>query len=336
MELTLLGTGAPTGLPRPDCPCAACATALGPGARAATALLIDGTLLLDLTPGAAFAAARSGHSLSGVRQVLLSHPHDGPPVEVPHGARDAGPGAGRERAGAADRAPRAGPADGLAGDGLRGDRAGRRAAAVPAAGLGARGLRGGRTAVRDGARRHRGPPGRGGQAAGRGGDRRDDRCARGPHRPRRAAGSGADAPSGGGGRTGRAGRDDARGGGVRGRAGRAAQDAGPRWGEVREVGRGRAAPRGVPGRAVRGDGRHPGRGHRVVAAGGAAPRAAPRLLEHDGDLRPRAAPGAGRSPAAHRLPVPVADVRHGRGAGVGRRGVGRMAGSGRCARRSRR
>ncbi|WP_329574001.1 bifunctional adenosylcobinamide kinase/adenosylcobinamide-phosphate guanylyltransferase [Streptomyces sp. NBC_01361] len=86
MELTLLGTGAPTGLPRPDCPCAACATALGPGgARAATALLIDGTLLLDLTPGAAFAAARSGHSLSGVRQVLLSHPHDGPPVEVPAG-----------------------------------------------------------------------------------------------------------------------------------------------------------------------------------------------------------------------------------------------------------
>ncbi|MEU6661453.1 bifunctional adenosylcobinamide kinase/adenosylcobinamide-phosphate guanylyltransferase [Streptomyces sp. NPDC046821] len=85
MELTLLGTGAPTGLPRPDCPCAACATAVGPGARAATALLIDGTLLLDLTPGAAFAAARSGHSLSGVRQVLLSHPHDGPPVEVPAG-----------------------------------------------------------------------------------------------------------------------------------------------------------------------------------------------------------------------------------------------------------
>ncbi|WP_338695811.1 bifunctional adenosylcobinamide kinase/adenosylcobinamide-phosphate guanylyltransferase [Streptomyces sp. Q6] len=85
MELTLLGTGAPEGLPRPDCPCAACATALGPSARAATALLIDGTLLLDLTPGAALAAARSGHSLAGVRQVLLSHPHDGPAVEVPAG-----------------------------------------------------------------------------------------------------------------------------------------------------------------------------------------------------------------------------------------------------------
>ena len=85
MELTLLGTGAPTGLPRPDCPCAACARALGPQARAATALLVDGTLLLDLTPGAAFAAARAGHSLAGVRQVLLTHPHEGPPVEVPAG-----------------------------------------------------------------------------------------------------------------------------------------------------------------------------------------------------------------------------------------------------------
>ncbi|MEV6527991.1 bifunctional adenosylcobinamide kinase/adenosylcobinamide-phosphate guanylyltransferase [Streptomyces sp. NPDC048448] len=85
MELTLLGTGAPEGLPRPDCPCSSCATALGEDARAATALLVDGTLLLDLTPGAAFAAARAGHTLGGVRQVLLSHPHDGPAVEVPAG-----------------------------------------------------------------------------------------------------------------------------------------------------------------------------------------------------------------------------------------------------------
>lgn len=85
MDVTLLGTGAPAGLPRPDCPCAVCATSLGEHARAATAALVDGTLLLDLTPGAAFAAARAGHSLAGVRQVLLSHPHDGPPVEVPAG-----------------------------------------------------------------------------------------------------------------------------------------------------------------------------------------------------------------------------------------------------------
>lgn len=83
MELTLLGTGAPEGLPRPSCPCAVCASARGPWARAATALLVDDALLLDLTPGAVFAAARAGHSLGAVRQVLLTHPHDGPAVELP-------------------------------------------------------------------------------------------------------------------------------------------------------------------------------------------------------------------------------------------------------------
>ncbi|MEU9411152.1 bifunctional adenosylcobinamide kinase/adenosylcobinamide-phosphate guanylyltransferase [Streptomyces sp. NPDC048281] len=85
MEVTLLGTGAPAGLPSPGCPCAACACAVGEDARAAAAVLVDGTLLLDLTPGVAFAAARAGLSLGGVRQVLLSHPHDGPAVEVPAG-----------------------------------------------------------------------------------------------------------------------------------------------------------------------------------------------------------------------------------------------------------
>ncbi|MBT2383256.1 bifunctional adenosylcobinamide kinase/adenosylcobinamide-phosphate guanylyltransferase [Streptomyces sp. ISL-11] len=85
MELTLLGTGAPDGLPRPGCPCASCATAVGDEARAATALLVDAALLLDLTPGPAFAAARAGRSIAGVRQVLLSHPHDGPVVEFPAG-----------------------------------------------------------------------------------------------------------------------------------------------------------------------------------------------------------------------------------------------------------
>ncbi|MEU9119220.1 bifunctional adenosylcobinamide kinase/adenosylcobinamide-phosphate guanylyltransferase [Streptomyces sp. NPDC048506] len=85
MDVTLLGTGAPQGLPRPGCPCAACATAVGDEARAATALLVDGALLIDLTPGPAFAAARAGQSLAGVRQVLLSHPHNGPALEVPAG-----------------------------------------------------------------------------------------------------------------------------------------------------------------------------------------------------------------------------------------------------------
>ncbi|MEU8890964.1 bifunctional adenosylcobinamide kinase/adenosylcobinamide-phosphate guanylyltransferase [Streptomyces sp. NPDC048442] len=90
MELTLLGTAAPAGLPRPDCPCATCATARAAHARGATSLLVDGALLLDLTPGAALAAARAGQSLGGVRQVLLTHPHNGPPVELPPGLPRAG------------------------------------------------------------------------------------------------------------------------------------------------------------------------------------------------------------------------------------------------------
>ncbi|MET9322681.1 bifunctional adenosylcobinamide kinase/adenosylcobinamide-phosphate guanylyltransferase [Streptomyces sp. NPDC003038] len=90
MELTLLGTGTPEGLPRPGCPCAACAVCVGPRSRAATAVLVDGALLLDLTPGAVLAGARAGHSLAGVRQVLLTHPHDGPPLELPPGLPAAG------------------------------------------------------------------------------------------------------------------------------------------------------------------------------------------------------------------------------------------------------
>ncbi|MEU2153771.1 bifunctional adenosylcobinamide kinase/adenosylcobinamide-phosphate guanylyltransferase [Streptomyces sp. NPDC019396] len=90
MEVTLLGTGAPSGLPRPDCPCAVCAAARGTHARAVTALLVDAALLLDLTPGATLAAARAGRSLVGVRQVLLTHPHDGPAVELPVGLPTAG------------------------------------------------------------------------------------------------------------------------------------------------------------------------------------------------------------------------------------------------------
>ncbi|CAG7631603.1 bifunctional adenosylcobinamide kinase/adenosylcobinamide-phosphate guanylyltransferase [Actinacidiphila bryophytorum] len=85
MEATLLGTAGPEGLPVPDCPCAACALAVGDGARAPGSVLVDGAVLLDLTPGVALAAARAGHSLAGLRLVLLSHPHDGPAVEIPPG-----------------------------------------------------------------------------------------------------------------------------------------------------------------------------------------------------------------------------------------------------------
>ncbi|MFF4641713.1 bifunctional adenosylcobinamide kinase/adenosylcobinamide-phosphate guanylyltransferase [Streptomyces sp. NPDC001389] len=85
MELTLLGTGTPGGLPRPGCPCSVCAVSVGTRSRGATSVLVDGALLLDLTPGAVLAGARAGHSLAGVRQVLLTHPHDGPAVELPPG-----------------------------------------------------------------------------------------------------------------------------------------------------------------------------------------------------------------------------------------------------------
>jgi adenosylcobinamide kinase / adenosylcobinamide-phosphate guanylyltransferase len=53
--------------------------------RRPTGLLVDGALLLDLPPDAAPAAARAGRTLGRVRYVLLSHPHDGPPVEIPGG-----------------------------------------------------------------------------------------------------------------------------------------------------------------------------------------------------------------------------------------------------------
>jgi adenosylcobinamide kinase/adenosylcobinamide-phosphate guanylyltransferase len=85
VEVTLLGTGGPFGLPEPGCPCAACACAVGDEARAATAALVDGVLLVDVTPAGALAAARAGHSLAAVRHVLLTHPHDGPAVEPPPG-----------------------------------------------------------------------------------------------------------------------------------------------------------------------------------------------------------------------------------------------------------
>ncbi|WP_461008196.1 bifunctional adenosylcobinamide kinase/adenosylcobinamide-phosphate guanylyltransferase [Streptomyces capparidis] len=85
MEVTLLGTGAPPGLPRPDCPCAVCATATGAEARGATSLLVGDALLLDLTAGLPVAAARAGRALGRVEHVLLSHPHQGPPLPVPDG-----------------------------------------------------------------------------------------------------------------------------------------------------------------------------------------------------------------------------------------------------------
>ncbi|THA86378.1 bifunctional adenosylcobinamide kinase/adenosylcobinamide-phosphate guanylyltransferase [Streptomyces sp. A0592] len=83
MELTLLGTAAPEGLPRPGCPCAGCAASVGPHARAAAAVLVDGVLLLDATPGAGAGAARAGHAPSGIRYVLAARPEEAGPAGGP-------------------------------------------------------------------------------------------------------------------------------------------------------------------------------------------------------------------------------------------------------------
>ncbi len=85
MEVTLLGTGTPRGLPVPGCPCAVCAASSGTAARAPSSLLVDGVLLIDLAPGPALVAARAGRSLQAVRQVLLSHPQVAPAVDLPGG-----------------------------------------------------------------------------------------------------------------------------------------------------------------------------------------------------------------------------------------------------------
>ncbi|MFE7185103.1 bifunctional adenosylcobinamide kinase/adenosylcobinamide-phosphate guanylyltransferase [Streptomyces erythrochromogenes] len=83
MELTLLGTAAPEGLPRPGCPCAGCAASVGAHARAATAVLVDGVLLLDATPGAGTGAARAGHAPSGIRYVLAARTEEDGPAGGP-------------------------------------------------------------------------------------------------------------------------------------------------------------------------------------------------------------------------------------------------------------
>ncbi|MGP4113056.1 bifunctional adenosylcobinamide kinase/adenosylcobinamide-phosphate guanylyltransferase [Streptomyces sp. 4N509B] len=133
MDVTLLGTGGRLGLPRPGCPCAACARALGPDARTPTAVLVDGALLLDPTPGTTLSAARAGRSVRGVRLVLTSRPHDGPaphdgppaappeplptPTRVPEGRELTSPTGHRVRAVAVDR-----PGTGHAVTGPRGER----------------------------------------------------------------------------------------------------------------------------------------------------------------------------------------------------------------------
>ncbi|TYP88401.1 MBL fold metallo-hydrolase [Blastococcus xanthinilyticus] len=72
MRVTLLGTGAADCWPNPWCTCASCADARRSGQlRRPTSALVDGVLLLDLSP----APPPEGVSLAGVRTVLVTHDH---------------------------------------------------------------------------------------------------------------------------------------------------------------------------------------------------------------------------------------------------------------------
>lgn len=76
MEVLLLGTGSADGWPNPFCTCASCRSLAAVGeVRGQTSALVDGTLLLDCGPESPRAAVRGGHSLAGVRHILLTHSH---------------------------------------------------------------------------------------------------------------------------------------------------------------------------------------------------------------------------------------------------------------------
>jgi len=76
VKLVLLGTGSADGWPNPFCRCASCEAVRGtPDVRGHTAVLVDGTLLLDCGPDVPRSAARLGLPLDGLRAVLLTHAH---------------------------------------------------------------------------------------------------------------------------------------------------------------------------------------------------------------------------------------------------------------------
>ena len=269
-------------------------------ARAATALLVDGTLLLDLTPGPAFAAARAGHSLARrtAGAALASARRAG--AGVP--GRAARARAGRRRAGArADqRAPGTGrpldsPGTGYEVTGPDGERLLYLPPGAAPAGLGRAGA-----APRDPydmvlARRARAAR-RAGPAAGQRGGRAGDGRGRRPPRPRRAAGARAAPAARGGGRAHGGGRDHAGGRRVPRGARRAAAHAGAGRGPVGQVGGGGAAAGGLPRTsstwppAARRDGDAEWAErvalHRERRSG---------VLAHRRDLRPGAAAGRGRA-----------------------------------------
>ena len=78
MRLTFLGTGAAEMYPAPFCQCPNCARARregGKNIRANSAALVDEDILLDMNATCHYVAARLGISLTGVRRLLVTHPH---------------------------------------------------------------------------------------------------------------------------------------------------------------------------------------------------------------------------------------------------------------------
>ena len=76
MQVLLLGTGAADGWPNPWCQCASCSWARSTGqVRTHSAVLVDGTLLIDCGPEVPRQADRAGVGLAGVTTILLTHAH---------------------------------------------------------------------------------------------------------------------------------------------------------------------------------------------------------------------------------------------------------------------
>jgi phosphoribosyl 1,2-cyclic phosphodiesterase len=72
VHVRLLGTGAADGWPNPWCSCASCTAARARGElRGQTSVLVDGAVLLDLSP----ALPPGGVPLAGVHTVLVTHDH---------------------------------------------------------------------------------------------------------------------------------------------------------------------------------------------------------------------------------------------------------------------
>ncbi|MBK7721199.1 MAG: cobalamin biosynthesis protein CobU [Austwickia sp.] len=77
MEVLLLGTGSADGWPNAFCRCDSCTTQRAAGIlRRPTSALIDGRILLDLSPHVGHAAQVSGRDLAGLDAVFVTHAHN--------------------------------------------------------------------------------------------------------------------------------------------------------------------------------------------------------------------------------------------------------------------